>query len=124
MSALLLPEVYNAFTSPRPVSTRMVASQRMAETKENTGIFSDDVQQEAKAALESVGWARPVDDGEMTSEDPFVQQIDAGIQRDFGVGLDDLLNPAKVQNFWIFARDHFCSFSISLNFFCHSYCRS
>lgn len=62
------------------------------------GVFSSEVQQEAKEALESVGWARPLDDGEMTSDDPFVQQIDAGIQRDFGVGLDDLLNPAKVVN--------------------------
>jgi len=63
------------------------------------GVFSEAVQQEAKEALESVGWARPMEgDGEMTSEDPFVKQIDAGIQRDFGVGLDDLLNPAKVVN--------------------------
>ena len=62
----------------------------------SSGIFSDEVQQEAKDALESVGWARPSDEAEMTSDDPFVQQIDAGIQNDFGVGLDDLLNPAKV----------------------------
>lgn len=34
----------------------------------------------------------------MTSDDPFVQRIDAGIREDFGVGLDDLLNPAKVVN--------------------------
>jgi hypothetical protein len=70
-----------------------------SSTEEETkGVFSAEVQQEAKEALQSVGWARPLDDGEMTSEDPFVQQIDAGIQRDFGVGLDDLLNPAKVVN--------------------------
>jgi hypothetical protein len=64
------------------------------------GMFSDDVQREAKEALESVGWASPtkLDDGEMTSDDPFVQEINAGIKRDFGVGLDDLLNPAKVVN--------------------------
>jgi hypothetical protein len=66
---------------------------------ENGGVFSSAVQQEAKEALESVGWARPaLDDGEMTSDDPFVKQIDAGIRSDFGVGLDDLLNPAKVVN--------------------------
>jgi hypothetical protein len=78
----------------------------MTETKEEEsttsdrgGVFSESVQQEAREALESVGWARPMDgEGEMTSNDPFVQQIDAGIQRDFGVGLDDLLNPAKVVN--------------------------
>jgi hypothetical protein len=66
------------------------------KTDEDAGIFSKAVKDEASAALQSVGWARPVDDGEMTSDDPFVQQIDAGIQRDFGVSLDELLNPAKV----------------------------
>lgn len=77
---------------PPPASTE-------EETKGGGGVFSAEVQQEAKAALQSVGWARPsTEDGELTSEDPFVQQIDAGIQRDFGVGLDDLLNPAKVVN--------------------------
>jgi hypothetical protein len=68
------------------------------EETRSGGVFSSEVQEEAKAALQSVGWARPSDDGDMTSDDPFVQQIDAGIQRDFGVGLDDLLNPAKVVN--------------------------
>ena len=32
----------------------------------------------------------------MTSEDPFVQQIDASVRGEMGVGLDELLNPAKV----------------------------
>jgi hypothetical protein len=67
-----------------------------AETEEKNGVFSDEVQQEAREVLEKVGWASPQGDGEMTSEDPFVQQINDGIQRDFGVDLDDLLNPAKV----------------------------
>ena len=67
------------------------------EEKEGTGVFSQDVQDEAKQALASVGWAKPLDDGEMTSDDPFVKQIDEGIQRDYGVNLDDLLNPAKVR---------------------------
>ena len=68
-------------------------------TEQKEGVFSTEVQQEAKEVLEKVGWARPLDgDGEMTSEDPFVQQIDASIRDDFGVGLDDLLNPAKVVN--------------------------
>ena len=54
---------------------------------------------EAEAALTSVGWAMPLQgEGEMTSEDPFVKEIDEGIQRDFGVPLDELLNPAKVVN--------------------------
>ncbi|KAL3922698.1 MAG: hypothetical protein SGILL_002065 [Bacillariaceae sp.] len=68
------------------------------QQEKESGVFSADVQQEAKEVLEKVGWARPLDDGEMTSEDPFVQQIDASIRDDFGVGLDDLLNPAKVVN--------------------------
>lgn len=53
---------------------------------------------EANDALVNVGWASPREDGEMTSDDPFVKEIDAGIQRDLGVGLDELLNPAKVVN--------------------------
>jgi len=71
---------------------------RNMANEEKRGIFSDEIQQEAKEVLQKVGWASPTDDGEMTSEDPFVQQIDAGIQADFGFGLDDLLNPAKVVN--------------------------
>jgi hypothetical protein len=38
------------------------------------------------------------DEGQLTEDDPFVQEIDAGIQRDVGVKLDELLNPAKVVN--------------------------
>jgi len=68
-----------------------------------SSIFSDSVQLEAREVLEKVGWggvAPEMDDPEqpMTSDDPFVQNIDAGIRKDFGVGLDDLLNPAKVVN--------------------------
>lgn len=37
-------------------------------------------------------------DGELTSEDPFVKQIDESIRGEMGVGLDELLNPAKVVN--------------------------
>jgi len=55
---------------------------------------------EANEALTNVGWsvAPPplMEEGELTSDDPFVQQIDEGIRNDFGVGLNDLLNPAKV----------------------------
>jgi len=38
------------------------------------------------------------DDVEMTSEDPFVKAIDESIRGEMGVGLDELLNPAKVVN--------------------------
>lgn len=99
LSALLFPEAATAFTSPRPVviSSRMSTVRKMVDTEEKqSGVFSEEVQQEAKEVLQKVGWARPVDDGEMTSIDPFVQQINEGIQKDYGVGLDDLLNPAKV----------------------------
>lgn len=68
------------------------------ETETKSGGFSDEVMAETKDALASVGWARPTDDGEMTSEDPFVKQINDSIQADFGVSLDELLNPAKVVN--------------------------
>lgn len=68
------------------------------ETKDGKPLFSDDVLEEATDALTAVGWSAPSDDAELTANDPFVQSIDESIQRDFGVGLDDLLNPAKVVN--------------------------
>ena len=61
------------------------------------GSSKNEILEDANEALASVGWSRPLDDGEMTSEDPFVKRIDAEIQKDFGVGLDELLNPAKVR---------------------------
>eukprot|EP00543_Licmophora_paradoxa_P001549 CAMPEP_0202443162 /NCGR_PEP_ID=MMETSP1360-20130828/2520_1 /ASSEMBLY_ACC=CAM_ASM_000848 /TAXON_ID=515479 /ORGANISM="Licmophora paradoxa, Strain CCMP2313" /LENGTH=291 /DNA_ID=CAMNT_0049058781 /DNA_START=204 /DNA_END=1079 /DNA_ORIENTATION=- len=67
------------------------------ETKSKIG-FSDAVLEEASDALTAVGWSAPTDDPELTSDDPFVRSIDASIQRDIGVGLDELLNPAKVVN--------------------------
>jgi hypothetical protein len=53
---------------------------------------------DAKSALSNVGWMALPQEGELSSNDPFVQEIDAGIQRDVGVKLDELLNPAKVVN--------------------------
>ena len=52
---------------------------------------------EASDALKSVGWSAPLSSEEMTSEDPFVQRINAQIQQESGVQLDELLNPAKVR---------------------------
>lgn len=52
----------------------------------------------ANDALVAVGWSSPLEDAEMTSEDPFVKRIDDQIKADVGVGLDELLNPAKVVN--------------------------
>ena len=92
----------NALISPRhclSISREPGISRSFVVPKndEGTNIGFQDVQEEANAALEAVGWARPLNDGEMTSDDPFVQQIEAGIRKDYGVGLDDLLNPAKVR---------------------------
>lgn len=81
---------------PTSVISSRSRARLFAQTDEKNGLFSDEVQQEARDVLEKVGWASPTEGAELTSEDPFVKQINAGIQRDFGVDLDDLLNPAKV----------------------------
>lgn len=88
------------------VTTELTADDSKNESDESgktSSVFSESVQAEAREVLEKVGWAGvapDLDDPEqpMTSDDPFVQNIDAGIRKDFGVGLDDLLNPAKVVN--------------------------
>mmetsp|Transcript_30273 Transcript_30273/g.49574 ORF Transcript_30273/g.49574 Transcript_30273/m.49574 type:complete len:152 (+) Transcript_30273:57-512(+) len=62
-------------------------------------LFAKSTLAEANDALASVGWsgvAPMQDDVEMTSEDPFVKAIDESIRGEMGVGLDELLNPAKV----------------------------
>jgi len=64
----------------------------------SSGSTKEEIRNEVNEALTSVGWSPPLGDGELTSEDPFVAKIDAQIQKDFGVGLDELLNPAKVVN--------------------------
>jgi hypothetical protein len=56
-----------------------------------------EIRDEADQALAAVGWSMP-EEGDLTSDDPFVQAIDADIQRDVGVPLEELLNPAKVVN--------------------------
>jgi hypothetical protein len=58
---------------------------------------ASNAQSEAQEALTAVGWSLPAQ-GDLTSDDPFVQAIDASIQRDIGVSLEELLNPAKVVN--------------------------
>ena len=90
---LVLVDDTSAF-SPRPL-VAVRATTALAEKKE--GGFSAQVVEEANDALTSVGWAPPsTKEGELTSDDPFVRQIDASIQQDMGVGLEELLNPAKV----------------------------
>ena len=58
----------------------------------------DEVIAEASDALQSVGWTAPSEDGELTSDDPFVQRINSEILQEMGVPLDELLNPATVVN--------------------------
>ena len=79
-------------------STRRYLSSPKTDDETSATTTRNEVLDDANDALASVGWAPPREDGEMTSDDPFVQGIDAGIQRDMGVGLDELLNPAKVVN--------------------------
>ena len=65
----------------------------------NNQLFDSGTLAEANDALSNVGWSgvAPIQgDGEMTSDDPFVKQIDESIRGEIGVGLDELLNPAKV----------------------------
>jgi hypothetical protein len=76
-------------TSPSASRHRLALRDRLTSQEE--------IQEEAKEKLNNVGWSLPTE-GDLTADDPFVQAIDAGIQRDVGVPLDALLNPAKVVN--------------------------
>ena len=93
-----VPSSIDAFAPPQrhptrhhiqTVHSRVVLRDRLTAEEE--------IQEEAKEKLSNVGWALP-SEGDLTADDPFVQAIDAGIQRDVGVPLDALLNPAKVVN--------------------------
>jgi hypothetical protein len=77
-------------------STRSTALRRWAVEEKETVVLNE-VKADAQEALTAVGWSMPTE-GDLTSDDPFVQSISAGIQRDCGVPLDELLNPAKVVN--------------------------
>ena len=71
------------------------------ESNNNNQLFDAATMADATDALNSVGWSgvAPMQgDGEMTSDDPFVKQIDESIRGEMGVGLDELLNPAKVRS--------------------------
>jgi len=57
----------------------------------------EEIMAETTDALLQSGWITS-DQEELTSNDPFVARIDAQIQSESGVGLDMLLNPAKVVN--------------------------
>jgi hypothetical protein len=69
-------------------------------------LFDETTIAEATDALSSVGWSSPVnvsppadDMTALTSDDPFVRMIDMSVRNENGgIGLDGLLNPAKVVN--------------------------
>lgn len=101
--ALLLPRTVAFTTRPFSSVSFLVGRQHsilsMSEQPENEEKFgfTQEVMDEANEALTAVGWASPSNDAELTSDDPFVRSIDASIQADVGVSLDELLNPAKVR---------------------------
>lgn len=63
---------------------------------------SQEIIDDASDALSAVGWSAPMLEEELTSNDPFVQRINEQIQRESGVDLDELLNPAKVGILFIY----------------------
>lgn len=95
--------VVTTSTTPAAATARttLFASDDDNNNNNNNALFDRSTLAEANDALASVGWSgvAPMQgDGEMTSEDPFVKQIDESIRGEMGVGLDELLNPAKVVN--------------------------
>lgn len=83
----------SAFAPPHTLTRRLSLSQSLLHSKQTL----EEVQSDAEEALKNVGWSMP-EEGDLSSDDPFVQAIDESIQADVGVPLDELLNPAKVVN--------------------------
>ena len=82
-------------------------STEVPSKESNNQLFDSGTLAEANDALSNVGWSgvAPIQgDGEMTSDDPFVKQIDESIRGEIGVGLDELLNPAKVSCLYLLHR--------------------
>ena len=82
-------------------------STEVPNEESNNQLFDSGTLAEANDALSNVGWSgvAPIQgDGEMTSDDPFVKQIDESIRGEIGVGLDELLNPAKVSCLYLLHR--------------------
>lgn len=97
----------NSIRSPTKL-WRSGQEERTFETEAN------EVLEEANDALTSVGWSRPMGADDLTSDDPFVRRINAQIEEESGVGLDGLLNPAKVSILYEFLNS-----TIFLSFFYH-----
>ncbi|KAL7544527.1 hypothetical protein ACHAWF_007910 [Thalassiosira exigua] len=87
-----------------PPATTVVEDAPPSSSASAPQLFDAATLAEANDALTSVGWAGVApsvgrgEEGEMTSDDPFVRQIDESVRGEVGVGLDELLNPAKVVN--------------------------
>jgi len=81
----------------RTVPSTAIGSSMALKMNRNTNDFQKEVTEDATSALASVGWSAPMMETELTSDDPFVQRINAQILAENGVGLDGLLNPAKVR---------------------------
>jgi hypothetical protein len=99
----MLTTVVRNQRSTLPTILKMAAPETEKETDKMTEqqrlSLKDEVRADAESALQNTGWLMSSDaDADMTADDPFVQAINAGIQRDMGVDLEELLNPAKVVN--------------------------
>eukprot|EP00551_Chaetoceros_affinis_P001529 CAMPEP_0203657744 /NCGR_PEP_ID=MMETSP0088-20131115/45981_1 /ASSEMBLY_ACC=CAM_ASM_001087 /TAXON_ID=426623 /ORGANISM="Chaetoceros affinis, Strain CCMP159" /LENGTH=343 /DNA_ID=CAMNT_0050519197 /DNA_START=125 /DNA_END=1156 /DNA_ORIENTATION=+ len=85
-------------TTHHRLHNRLYALTTEEEAKAQQKEQKEEILNEASEALTSVGWSAPMAEDELTSDDPFVQKINAQIQEESGVNLDELLNPAKVVN--------------------------
>lgn len=98
------PNLHKLFSTDDDEDDDQTTSTSTAVANESTPTSPQAVSQsqavldEASDALQSVGWSSPMSEGELRSDDPFVQRIEAQIMEESGVGLDGLLNPAKVIN--------------------------
>lgn len=103
LSPTILPKnSINAPLTSKPFINIKGASNLYLAKDDNNKDIKTATLEEASEALANVGWGSlsPInEEGEaMTSDDPFVQSINEGIKKDFGVELNELLNPAKVVN--------------------------
>jgi len=104
-SFLLAPSIIPKSTINAPLTSKSLSegtSTLHLSKDDNNRDITTATLEEANEALTNVGWGSlsPINEnGEaMTSDDPFVKSINDGIKKDFGVELNELLNPAKVVN--------------------------
>ena len=81
----------------RVKSTDEIIESTSSVTDPRRRLFDESTLAEADDALSSVGWSSLGEDP-LTSDDPFVVRLNESIIAEMGVGLDGLLNPAKVVN--------------------------